>query len=400
MKKFTLCLLFIIFTTTFLCANIRTITDGNYIFEIDDENGTATLMGVVDNTLPDIEIPTVAHEGLHTKYIVKILGNKALNGCSNITSLVVPGCIGAIYRGAFLGCTSLKHIEFEPADETLAVLSEWNSDGEKKLLEDAPLESISFSRKSLSISIYSPFDGKTTLKEAFIGKEAEEVPKYFFKDCTNLKKIELEDGLTKINWGAFRGCTSLESIVLPSTITEAGDFTFEGCTALTNLTIPSSLKALPSRFCDDCSALTSVVIPEGVEEIGTFAFYDCTALTYMSIPSTVSEIGDEAFRGCKALSQIDCDIVTPPEITNMTFYQVKKKECRLNVPQGSVDAYKAAKYWSDFFVATSEVTDMEFDEAAHAEWYTLGGIRLAEAPTTSGLYIMKKGCATECVYIP
>ena len=44
-----------------------------------------------------------------------------------------------------------------------------------------------------------------------------EVGQGAFKGCTNLREVELNEGLEKIGYGAFYRCTSLPSIKLPLT---------------------------------------------------------------------------------------------------------------------------------------------------------------------------------------
>jgi hypothetical protein len=44
------------------------------------------------------------------------------------------------------------------------------------------------------------------------------IDKYAFRSCTQLRIVELCDGLERIHLGAFDGCTSLERIGKPSSI--------------------------------------------------------------------------------------------------------------------------------------------------------------------------------------
>jgi len=72
-----------------------------------------------------------------------------------------------------------------------------------------------------------------------------------------------------------------------------------------------------------------------------FSYWDNVNLT-VTIPATVTEIGNEAFTNCKGTFYILA--VTPPTLSatsainnNMTIY----------VPAASLEAYKAAEYWSN-----------------------------------------------------
>lgn len=367
-------------------AWIRNITDGICEYQIDDEAGTAMLTGLTDKSMTSYTVPSVAHEG-STKYLVYAIGNEAFNDCADLTTLTIPANITLIYRDAFTGCTSLTDLTFEPGSSSLVITSPWDTEN-SKMLKDSPLQRVSYSRPSSYMSIYSPFAEKETLEEAFIGKEAMSVPKNIFKGCANLKAVEIEEGISGIEWYAFYDCTSLTDITLPSTLTSAGNFAFRGCTSLGNITIPASLSEIPSRLCSGCTALHSLTIPEGVQTIDEFAFYDCSALTTLSLPATLTAIGDEGFRGCSSLAYISCDAVVPPYIENRTFYSVNKKTCTLIVPAESVTAYQTAPYWKDFMISSQTAVSDLYTEAATGEWYTLQGVKLTSRPTTAGVYIL------------
>ena len=120
---------------------------------------------------------------------------------------------------------------------------------------------------------------------------------------------------------------------------------------------------------DDKDASGSVSIPEtvthnGVEykvtEIGEGAFQNNTGLTEVSIPASIISIGENAFAGCTNLKSITINIIVPINISvisargftrtddSSVFEGVDKETCILYVPEGSVDAYKAAPGWKDF----------------------------------------------------
>ena len=120
---------------------------------------------------------------------------------------------------------------------------------------------------------------------------------------------------------------------------------------------------------DDKDASGSVSISEtvthnGVEykvtEIGEGAFQNNTGLTEVSIPASVTSIGENAFAGCTNLKSITVYNETPINLSvvsargftrtdgSSVFEGVDKETCILYVPEGSVDAYKAAPGWKEF----------------------------------------------------
>lgn len=74
-----------------------------------------------------------------------------------------------------------------------------------------------------------------------------------------------------------------------------------------------------------------------------------TSLTYVALPRNVKTIADNAFRECTALEEFLCPAIEPIPINASVFEGVNKQKCRLLVPARSVDAYKKANVWKDFF---------------------------------------------------
>ena len=154
-----------------------------------------------------------------------------------------------------------------------------------------------------------------------------EVRDYTFSSCTQLKKVELNEGLQSSGDYAFAYCKSLQSITLPSTITKIGYGTFEGCKSLKEIVLNDGLEKigrysfnmcqslqsikLPSTvteiddvaFCK-CRQLKKVVLNEGLQKIGLQAFELCISLESISLPSTVTEVSPAAFCHCNKLRKV------------------------------------------------------------------------------------------------
>ena len=56
-----------------------------------------------------------------------------------------------------------------------------------------------------------------------------------FSVCTNLKSINIPEGITSIEDYAFYWCTSLTSITIPEGVTSIGNYAFYNCSNLTDV---------------------------------------------------------------------------------------------------------------------------------------------------------------------
>ena len=94
--------------------------------------------------------------------------------------------------------------------------------------------------------------------------------------------------------------------------------------------------------------LNTVRLPRNLTTIGRYAFYDDSNLFTVEIPESVTEIDSYAF-ACPNLINIYCHGATPANIADETvFSEIDKNQCTLYVPEGSVEAYRTAKYWKNF----------------------------------------------------
>ena len=172
---------------------------------------------------------------------------------------------------------------------------------------------------------------------------------------------------------------------------------------------------------DDKDASGSVSIPEsvthnGVEykvtEIGEGVFQNNTNLTEVKIPASITSIGANAFAGCKNLQAITINIIVPinlsiisargltrTESSNPVFEGVDMDKCILYVPEGSVDAYKAAPVWKDFknIVVIGTATGIKGIEMTAGETFdvfNLNGLKVKSQTTSldglpKGIYVVK-----------
>ncbi|MBQ7117984.1 MAG: fibronectin type III domain-containing protein, partial [Clostridia bacterium] len=124
-----------------------------------------------------------------------------------------------------------------------------------------------------------------------------------FMSNSNLRELELPDGLKTIGSYAFESCRSLQGIKIPDSVTYLGNAVFDYCRSLEAVIIGKGVTEIPGSTFDMCN-ITSVIIPDGVVTIGDMAFYG-NCLSNIVIPDSVMQIGSDAFSGTNYMANED-----------------------------------------------------------------------------------------------
>ena len=128
------------------------------------------------------------------------------------------------------------------------------------------------------------------------------IPWYDYR--TDIRCLEIQNGVTSIGNSAFYNCTGLTEAVIPDSITTIGSYAFYNCTSLTGITIPYGVTSIEDSSFFSCTSLTAVAIPESVTSIAGYAFYGCSGLTNVTLPESVTSIGSYAFYNCTSLTEV------------------------------------------------------------------------------------------------
>lgn len=312
---------------------------------------------------------------------IKTLDYHSFSGYEG-TKLVIPNSVTEIGNGAFYECKYLKEVTLPDGLTTIAdtLFFECN-ELEKVNIPNSVTEIGSYAFKDctslLSLTIPSSvtkinnysfqgvtceitFDNPTIKvfdKDSFnsyagtsfiIPNSVLEIGDSVFKDCKNLKNIEINDNITMISSYAFSGCSSLEKIVIPKNIKTIGGYAFSNCSAeivwdesslthidsygfsdykgnsfeipntvefygtsafrnciyLEEFTIPTVIKDIPAGMFAGCTSLTKVTFHEDIKSIGASAFSNCTSLETITIPSGVTELSYNLFGNCSSLKEV------------------------------------------------------------------------------------------------
>ncbi len=187
---------------------------------------------------------------------------------------------------------------------------------------------------------------------------------YSFADCKYLTTISFPSTLNAIEDYAFSGCAGLSgNFPISSGLSMIGLYVFDGCAGIIGFSVSPENNNFRSEngALIDKNLLTlkrcvlsksgSYVIPDDVWFVDNSAFSSCERLNSVTIPATVLSIGQRAFYGCKALSEINVQATEPVDMTYTptAFEEINLKSCTLYVPTGTLDKYRTANVWKDFY---------------------------------------------------
>ncbi len=224
------------------------------------------------------------------------IGNRAFDGCDNLTSVTIPESVTGIGNGAFDGCSSLASVTIP--DGVTSIGQDAFCDTALYLDESNWTDGALFIGSAL-IRVKTDMNGEYPIREGttIIADGA-------FSDCSSLTGVTIPGSVTGIANRAFSGCSALTSVTIPESVTSIGDGAFSDCSALTSVTIPGGVMNIGVQAFFNCGGLTSVTIPESVTSIWAEVFCGCGSLTSVTIPASVTTIGDGAFDGCSALADV------------------------------------------------------------------------------------------------
>lgn len=218
--------------------------------------------------------------------------------------------------------------------------------------------------------IYYDFDDTNlTATVTYQGGTAGEDPNQYVGEITIPDSVTYNDhryAVTAIGDKAFYNSIALNSVVIPEGVTSIGDEAFAKCPLLNYVTVPNSVTTVGTTPFLDSEKMEDLVynahifiyllvsyggdfaIPEGIEQIASGAFLACHHLTGVKIPNSVTTIDSRAFEWCNQLTSISCAAVIPPTCGEGVFGHVDQANCKLYVPDNSLEAYRSADQWKEF----------------------------------------------------
>lgn len=370
---------------------------------------------------------------------LEIIDGSAFCDCVWLEEINIPASVKTISYSAFNYCRNLKHAFIQSTNTTIAdgafptttrivyahmTLQEWLAQYPDK---NAVTELYIPSNEVANSDSYRSYDNLATkfpnVKKVTISPNVNKLGSYIFKaNETAIEESKLETvvierwdedpELTDLEIGeeAFYNCSKLTKI---GNVGSVGKGSFANCSSLTRITInydediddeaflnctsllsveASVLKRIGKNAFEGCTSLKSVLTGSALsylETIDNEAFKDCTSLASILLRKSVKNIGNRAFENCTSLKTINCQIIEPINIYNKDVFKgiQVSNAITLNVPEESVEAYKAAPVWKDFFSA-SAIDGIKMDSKKKAGIFTLDGKKVSDAENLpSGIYI-------------
>lgn len=313
-----------------------------------------------------------------------------LTGLTNLTTVTLPTSLKAIGYAAFAGCTSLKNITFpaslhkigDEAFNSCTALTEVSIGGNITQVGSGAFERCS----NLTTVVINPTSSMILGDKAFmacskltnltLGPQVTAVGDKTFTGCTSLKQVNVMDGsyLASIGEQAFyksglksfnfsatprlthmgawaMAQTQLTSVDLPSSVRNIDEGVLFYNTKLSKISLPKSLSYLPDYMLAGCKALsTTSFMTQNLSSVGDYALYNQEQHSAITVPFKVYYIGTRAMAGMTGLSSITSEALEVPELGDEVWAGINQSTVTLNVNKESLNNYKQAPQWQDFFV--------------------------------------------------
>ena len=138
----------------------------------------------------------------------------------------------------------------------------------------------------------SLFAGNIDIKKVVIEEGITKIGNHTFESCYYITETALSNSLLSIGEEAFRYTSSLENIHIPDSVTSIGEGAFRA-SGITSIVIPNGITCI-NKDTFIMSDLITVTLPDSLVTIGEDAF-SLTNIVSITLPESVKIIEDSAF---------------------------------------------------------------------------------------------------------
>lgn len=116
------------------------------------------------------------------------------------------------------------------------------------------------------------FEGMKSLNKVTLGPGVRTLEDHCFSMCVALTQVALPVGMTTVGSYSFDGCKALKDLMIPYGVKTIEEGAFYNLDALTSVCLPYTLKTIGKFAFKDCNKIESITIPENVTTIEEGAF--------------------------------------------------------------------------------------------------------------------------------
>lgn len=354
---------------------------------------------------------------------IKTIGKNAFSGCSGLSELNIDNQIENVQ--ADLSKLPLTTVKFTGVGKSIPNWLKNNNNLKNVVFDCSNVEAVAdsaFYNCTSLTTIELPhfvkqigtasFEGCKSIAEFRMPQELDSIKPCAFKNCQSLSGLAFERNLKVIGSEAFLGCTSLTTLNITAGIDSIANSAFNKCTGITTLNIADAdssiivecdtrhsstaglFASLPLKnvylgrdiVCSSENApfnlnknIESLVIGHHVNEFPDLSlanqpqlkklilgnkletvpsFDKCTKLDELQIGSHIKTIPD--FNNVQSLKKIKVYAGKPQTLTN-DFSNKTYINCELLVPTGSIERYKEADRWKNFYDIIEYSADSKAD---------------------------------------
>ena len=226
-------------------------------------------------------------------------------GCNGIKEITIPDTVTKIGDSAFYNCISLEKINLSNSLISIGEFAFYNCDSISEVILPSGLT-------SLGGGCFYGCDG---IKKVFIPKSIKNTylgTDFFinyrnngvFDQCSGLKTIEFQEGISELTENMFFGCTGLENITIPATVKNINDQAFMGCVNLKKIVVPDNVDLFGEGVFQECKSLTEAILPDHFDSVPQKTFMNCNSLLSFKLPENAVTIYPDAFYNCESLKEI------------------------------------------------------------------------------------------------
>lgn len=230
---------------------------------------------------------------------------------NEIKSVIVEDGITGLGKASFYKSTSIQSVKIADSVRSIGDLCFFRNGSLEKIELGDGLTSIGEAAFSVSnLKKVSLPAGITRIEaDTFYGckqlesinlEHVKSIGRRAFYFCSNLSGINLSADIEQLEYGAFRGCSSIDKVNIGSKLSELNEQVFAECSSLKEIYIPDNITAIQRGAFYECTALGQVTGAKNVEVLGEMAFNSAKALKTYPFGNKVRSIGNSAFSGCSS----------------------------------------------------------------------------------------------------